>query len=802
MEEDKLGVLEDIFGNDLTQSTIRNTLTECGDEFDPTVEKLLTLPRNKPEPPPAPVRPALGGANQDIQRLAGMFSDLTQSVIAGVYENNKRDVEGTVDTLLTLASPDVAAPPSTDRRQEVARQEEELRAYEEYKQLQLRLQEQEKHAQQRARDQEERLRRERLRQEEEARIVKQQQDELKRLQAQADAQAIQREQQIALDKLTELKKQREIEARAEVLRRQAEELALAQRQQEKELALRQQLEQNLLAEKAKVEQERQRLAAEQAALAAKKAEEEKKIAEIENEKKKLAALRAEEERLLKQRMEQEKALAKETRARADAERRLQEERLRQERQREEEERRNRLREQARLLEEQEEMKRAYEQKLKQLERERAQEEARQAEKRKMEEEQRKKHEADVRQILELERMKLDEQRRRMEEERRVADERLRSMQQAVKRREEEAERKRQEDARKRAEVEATAAAAVAEKARQEEEERQRQEEARRLQQAEEEERLRLAEEARLAAEAEKKRLEEENLNKSSSSVSSEGEALSVRIDASVNGGDISGTWTLLAGKVGSAAWIGLFPRRSNNSYVAFSYVSGTEGQFQYKNLTPGHYEVRFFSAKGVATRIAESATLVIGPKVLSFSAQQEGETLMFGYVLEPPPVPTTHDWIGIYKQDTRRNKEYLASVYGTVSGLASAAVPRTPGLYQARLFVSGAKYNEQATVDFEVKDNDCVQGPATVSPATPITARWVLRTVEPSSSDWIGLFAVGEANNSKYLSSAYTNGASVGETRLPFPKEENAGPFELRLFASKLGRYTTHKISGPIHLSK
>jgi len=270
----------------------------------------------------------------------------------------------------------------------------------------------------------------------------------------------------------------------------------------------------------------------------------------------------------------------------------------------------------------------------------------------------------------------------------------------------------------------------------------------------------------------------------------------------VNGVDISGTWSLLAGKVGSAAWIGLFPKRSNNSYVGFSYVSGTEGQFQFKSLSPGHYEVRFFSAKGVATRIAESAIMIVGPKVLSFNAQQEGESLMFGYVLEPPPVPAAYDWIGIYKQDVRRNKEYLASVYGAASGIVSTALPRTPGLYQARLFVTGAKYNEQATVDFEVKDNDCVQGPPTVSPATPITARWVLRTVEPSSSDWIGLFAVGEPNNNKYLSTAYTNGASVGETRLPFPKEEHAGPFELRLFASKTGRYTTHKVSGPVHLSK
>jgi len=152
----------------------------------------------------------------------------------------------------------------------------------------------------------------------------------------------------------------------------------------------------------------------------------------------------------------------------------------------------------------------------------------------------------------------------------------------------------------------------------------------------------------------------------------------------------------------------------------------------------------------------------------------------------------------------------------------AVALPRTPGTYQARLFAAGSKYNEQATVDFVVEDNDCVtaadtyndraaadfvvvdsdcvSAPEMITPGTPIKATWVLRTQEPSSSDWIGLFTIGEPNNNKYLGSAYTNGVSVGEVVIPLPKDLSTGVYELRLFSSKVGKYITFKTSGPIYM--
>jgi len=158
--------------------------------------------------------------------------------------------------------------------------------------------------------------------------------------------------------------------------------------------------------------------------------------------------------------------------------------------------------------------------------------------------------------------------------------------------------------------------------------------------------------------------------------------------------------------------------------------------------------------------------------------------------------------VGIYEKDQRRNKSYLTTVWSNDSGSISTTLPRAPGAYQARLFIAGSKYNEQASVDFVVPDNDCVSSPATATPETPLQANWVMRTVEPTSSDWIGLFPIGEPSNSKYVSTVYTGGASEGEVAVPVPKDLAPGSYELRLFSSKVGKYVTFRTSSPIHVVK
>lgn len=776
MEEDKFAILTRIFGNDLTDSVIRNTLQENNNDFDATVEKLLTIPSNKPQQPPQPQQNALDApAQENIQRLHTMFSDLTQSVITTVYETNKRDVDGTVDTLLNLTSNEVAS--GAKRDAEIARQEQEIRAYEEYKKLQQRLQEEERKATEAA----QKVAMQKAKEEEEARKKKEEADAQRRKEIET-AQRAEQEKALAEQermlrefqqrKAEEDKRKQETAVRAredEEKKRVAVEKRLAEERRALEEERKRAVEAKKLVEeeKKRAQEEKAKVEAEAKKLAEQKKQDEKKKQEDEEVQKKR---QEEEERIMKKRFEEEKKMLQDQRNRAEAERKLLEERVRQEKAREEEERKKRLEEEKRFREEQERIRKSWEDKVKLLEKEREKEEAKRAELKRQEEEERMRQEADMRKVLELERLKLDEQRRRVEEEKRVAEERLRAMELAALKREEEEERRRMEE-----------------------------EERARVRKEEEEERLRKEEEeAKRALEEAKKKAAEDIV--ASAVLVKPADTPQVEINAAVEGNEISGKWALKEGTLPSTqAWVGLFPRRSNNSYVGFQYVSGTEGEFHFKGLTPGHYEVRFFTNKPVASRISESMPLLVGPKVVSFTAQQQGDQLMLEYRFESSN-PTTWDWVGIFEKDQRRNKPYISSIYGNVSGAVTVQLPRTPGTYQARLFAAGSKYNEQACVDFVVVDNDCVHAEETAAPGAPIKATWVLRTVEPSSSDWIGVFTIGEPSNSKYLASAYTNGASVGEVNIPVPKDIPTGVYELRLFSSKVGKYTTFKTSGPIFL--
>jgi hypothetical protein len=753
--EDKLSVLNNIFGNDLTQSVISNTLRDNNNQFDPTVEKLLTLPANKVNPPQPQAQPQQapmdGKAMENINRLHTMFGDLTQSVITTVYESNQRDVEGTVDTLLNMTSNEVAS--GSRREAEIARQEQELRQYEEFKQVQQRLQEQERRAteeaQQRAKEAERiksqdalRAQHEKKMQEEHSKALHEQERMLLEFQRKKAAEEQSRKAAEEAKKVAADKRASEEQARKQV---EAKELAEFERRKAEQLE--------------RLEEEKLELA-------------EAKRAAVER--------RANEERRALKQLEEANIELKKQKLLADKERTILEARMKEELQREEEERKRFAENERRLRGEQENLQRNWEEKVRKLENERIleerrrrEEETRRADVKRLEEEERARHEADMRKILEFERLKLEEQRKRVEEEKRNAEERLMAMELAAKKREEEEE----------------------ERARLEEQRKQQEEERKR----EEEERIRLLEEENQARE----RLREE-MSKAAAQEQFAASAImvppavnepKVQISAEVDGTEIRGNWVLLEGALPSAqAWLGLFAKRSINTYTDFQYVNGTYGTFRFKGLTPGHYEVRIFGNKPVTSRIAESETILVGPKVLSFSAQLQGDHIMFDYKLDPPSVPTTWDWVGIYERGQRRNKIYLTSTYGNTSGTISAVLPRTPGDYQARLFAAGAKYNEQAAIEFAVVDNDHVS--ADLIDGT-IKASWILRTAEPTNSDWIGLFAAGEVSN-KYLASVYTHGASAGNVEIPLPKDIPAGIYELRLFSSKVGKYTTFKVSNVI----
>eukprot|EP01113_Clastostelium_recurvatum_P015558 TRINITY_DN186_c0_g1_i2.p1 TRINITY_DN186_c0_g1~~TRINITY_DN186_c0_g1_i2.p1 ORF type:complete len:685 (-),score=281.86 TRINITY_DN186_c0_g1_i2:76-2130(-) len=274
------------------------------------------------------------------------------------------------------------------------------------------------------------------------------------------------------------------------------------------------------------------------------------------------------------------------------------------------------------------------------------------------------------------------------------------------------------------------------------------------------------------------------------------------IDATVEGDSITGTWRIEEGMPTPSDWIGLFPAHqpSNTKYVQSQYINPNSsalvsgGTFAFKAVRSGRYVLRFFQNKSY-TAVASFGPLVVGIKVQSLEASVDGDLVNVKYVLESPSPYPNHDWVGVFEKGSR-NKRYMVSAYGNKEGQMSVRCPRQAGEYEVRLFLSNAQYNEQATQSFVVLDKDSisiVDTPATVAPGQALTVQYTARTVEPCSSDWVGLYAVTQPNNKTYLDSKYTTGQSNGT--LTFTAPQQPGPYEFRLFVYSVGKYTLFRKS-------
>jgi len=250
-----------------------------------------------------------------------------------------------------------------------------------------------------------------------------------------------------------------------------------------------------------------------------------------------------------------------------------------------------------------------------------------------------------------------------------------------------------------------------------------------------------------------------------------------------------------------------------NTNAAAPVLSAT---CSFKAVRPGTYVLRFFQEKSY-TPVVSSAPFVVGPTVVSLDATVQDDNVIVRYALDNPSKYPTYDWIGVYEKD-KRNKRYIVSAYGNKEGEITVRAPRQPGQYEVRLFMYNAKYNEQAIARFIIPDNDQISivetSPAVEStpsasfPVTwslsvpanqPITVSFTARTVEPASSDWVGLYAVEQVNNKAYLDSRYTNGQTAGT--LSFTAPQQAGVYEFRLFMYSAGKYLTFRKSRPFFVS-
>ncbi|HEY7658246.1 MAG TPA: S8 family serine peptidase [Burkholderiales bacterium] len=293
-----------------------------------------------------------------------------------------------------------------------------------------------------------------------------------------------------------------------------------------------------------------------------------------------------------------------------------------------------------------------------------------------------------------------------------------------------------------------------------------------------------------------------------------GGALSASPTSVAAGGSVTATWSAVCAPT-VADWIGLYvPGAPDSGYLSYRYTTGTaSGNVPFaipNSVAPGTYELRLFSNNSV-TRLAVSNSfqIVAGCTGGSLSASPANlpaggsVTAMWSGLCGP----TSRDWIGVFLPGAA-NTAYVAWGYttGAASGSISLALPASlaQGTYELRLFSNGG-YTRLATSNTFAVGAACSGGanlsasPASVPKGGAVTATWS-NVCNPTSRDWIGVFAPG-APNSYYVAWRYTTGTASGSVPLTIPSSLAPGTYELRLFANNgyflLGKSNAFTVTSP-----
>ncbi|HEV8307572.1 MAG TPA: S8 family serine peptidase [Methylomirabilota bacterium] len=277
------------------------------------------------------------------------------------------------------------------------------------------------------------------------------------------------------------------------------------------------------------------------------------------------------------------------------------------------------------------------------------------------------------------------------------------------------------------------------------------------------------------------------------------ETLTVSPTTAAAGGTVTATWSGIAGPT-PTDWIALYvPGAPDGSYVSYRYTTGTtRGSVPFTlpaTLAAGTYELRLFP-NNTLTRLATSnpftvpqpVTLTVSPTTVA-----AGGTLTATW--SGIPAPSATDWLGLY-QPGAADTATLASQNTT--GAASGSLPfplpgtLTPGTYELRLFAGGGARLAVSNA-FTVQTAGPVTlsvSPTTIGQGGTLTATWS-GIATPTTTDWLGLYAIGAPDGS-YISYRYTTGAASGSVPFPVPGTLALGTYELRLFSnSTLTRLAT-----------
>ena len=292
------------------------------------------------------------------------------------------------------------------------------------------------------------------------------------------------------------------------------------------------------------------------------------------------------------------------------------------------------------------------------------------------------------------------------------------------------------------------------------------------------------------------------------------------------GGTVTASWSGISNP-SSRDWIGLYMAGADGSYWNWVYASsctrspgsakesGTCAFGVPDNVPNGNYELRLFANDGFI-RIATSNSFTVGPVnlpvvaiVASDSTASEGNAADTGvFTVSRTGSTTSSLTVNYIVSGTATNGTDYQTLAGSVmigSGQNTATITVTTiddnqaeGNETVMVTLSAnAAYTvgTPSSATITITDDDTPPGPSlvaspeTVAPGGTVTASWS-GISNPTSRDWIGLYAFGSSGsywNWVYASSCTQSAGSAKESgTCPFGVPGNVpnGNYELRLFAN------------------
>lgn len=266
-------------------------------------------------------------------------------------------------------------------------------------------------------------------------------------------------------------------------------------------------------------------------------------------------------------------------------------------------------------------------------------------------------------------------------------------------------------------------------------------------------------------------------------------------------GKIRLTWNLKSGELSSKDWVGFYRKdKTNKNYISSHYLSkAANGSIEVPApRRPDDYEFRFLPYACGYQHITTSNVITVPNKdrLNTEEVLKDGvlHSLRVTWNVASEDI-SNWDWIALYKVGAANSYYESYQYVDSKAGHITYEVPRTPGRYELRYHSKAQRRSRHIAVSpvFEVIDRDAVTAKFD---GGYIKVEWSIHSVDVSSSDWVGIYKIGESNNKSYVDYKYLD---TKQGFLLFDRPDS-GAYEARFFSASKPKYEALKHSARVDI--